>query len=472
MQIRLFNNNVRLLVVLLALAEAALLAMSISVASGILTSSGDLGIGRLFTSDVAQSVAVVVAVLIVTFLAVGLYQFNQRVTAKDIIARLIVSYAIGWLCVASVFFFVRGVQLPRTVLVLAALISFIAILCIRLLFLGTVDQNMFRRRTLIFGAGESAMNIANLRRASDRRGFKVVGYVQSGNDSEPELTVKEPNARVIQHDRQLLEIAQARQADEIVIAIEDRRGKLPVDELVECKMRGMEVLDLVGFLERETGKIRIDMLRPGWLAFSDGFSVNGVRLVVKRILDLTVSVIALVFLWPVMLLTALAIWFTEGFDKPVFYRQVRIGLFGEEFNVLKFRSMRTDAEADGKAQWAKEDDDRITRVGRFIRKTRIDELPQLLNVLTGSMSLVGPRPERPVFVEELSRSIPYYGERHSVKPGITGWAQLRYPYGSSHEDAIEKLQYDLYYIKNQNVLFDLIILLQTAEVILWGKGAR
>jgi sugar transferase (PEP-CTERM system associated) len=269
-----------------------------------------------------------------------------------------------------------------------------------------------------------------------------------------------------------MDFAIEKNADEIVVAMDDRRGNLPVRELLDAKIRGINVIDLMEFLERETGKIRIDLVSPGWLIFSSGFRTSSFRRFTKRLVDIVASAILLLVLWPIILLIALAIKLEDGFSAPVLYRQRRVGRGHELFFVLKFRSMRIDAESDGKAIWAAEDDERITRVGRFLRKYRLDELPQLFNVLRGQMSLVGPRPERPEFVEGLRESIPYYAERHSVNPGVTGWAQLRYSYGSTEEDAIEKLQYDLYYVKNQSLILDIMIILQTVEVVLWSKGSR
>jgi sugar transferase (PEP-CTERM system associated) len=237
-------------------------------------------------------------------------------------------------------------------------------------------------------------------------------------------------------------------------------------------LSGVAVIDIVDFLERESGKVRLDVLNPSWIIFSPGFDRSRFRETSKRALDVVASIALLVVALPLMVLTIAAIKIEDGLGAPVLYRQQRVGRGGRLFNVLKFRSMRTDAEQPGQAVWARKQDARVTRIGAFIRKVRIDELPQVVNVLKGDMSLVGPRPERPEFVASLEDRIPYYRERHCVKPGITGWAQLCYPYGSSEHDAAEKLQYDLYYIKNHSFVFDLMILLQTAEVVLWGQGGR
>jgi sugar transferase (PEP-CTERM system associated) len=267
-------------------------------------------------------------------------------------------------------------------------------------------------------------------------------------------------------------LARSLHADEIVIAADDRRGNLPVQELLDARLAGIDVIELSEFLERETGKIRVDLLKPSCLVFAQGFRTDRVRRNIKRMFDVLASAALLLVAAPLMLVVALAVKCDEGWRAPLLYRQTRVGRGGAAFDVLKFRSMTVDAEADGKARWASENDSRITRVGRILRKYRLDELPQFFNVLRGDMSLVGPRPERPCFVSDLQKSIPFYTVRHTVKPGLTGWAQLRYSYGATEVDALQKLQYELYYVKNHSLLLDILILLQTVEVILWGKGAR
>jgi sugar transferase (PEP-CTERM system associated) len=327
---------------------------------------------------------------------------------------------------------------------------------------------MFKRRVLVFGAGRRAGSIARLRRRSDRRGFSVVSYLTADGD-EPGFV--EPSA-VIAHPNSLLAYCEENFVDEIVVAMDDRRRGFPMEQLLECRLEGIEVIELVTFLERETGKVRLDVLNPSWMIFSDGFRQGRIHSVLERIFDVAASLLLLLVALPFMLLTALAIKLEDGLRAPILYRQTRVGQYGRPFRLMKFRSMRIDAEKEGAPIWASKNDSRITRIGSFIRKTRIDELPQILNVLRGQMSFVGPRPERPEFVSRLNERIPYYRERHSIKPGLTGWAQLCYPYGSSENDAVEKLQYDLFYVKNHSPLFYLAIVIQTVEVIVWGKGAR
>jgi sugar transferase (PEP-CTERM system associated) len=283
---------------------------------------------------------------------------------------------------------------------------------------------------------------------------------------------------VIRLDGSLSGFCEEHQVQEIIVAMDERRrnresgGGLPLDELLSCRMSGIEVCDVQAFIEREAGKLDIELLQPSWMVFSDGFVHGTLRTGTKRAFDVLASVGLLLVTWPVMLITALAILAESSFKGPVLYRQQRVGLDGRYFEVTKFRSMHIDAERDGKAVWAAENDPRVTRVGAIIRRIRIDELPQIFNVLRGDMSFVGPRPERPEFVQDLEGRIPYYSHRHRIKPGITGWAQLCYPYGASLADSQEKLQYDLYYLKNHSLLLDLIILIQTVDVVLVGEGAR
>jgi sugar transferase (PEP-CTERM system associated) len=259
--------------------------------------------------------------------------------------------------------------------------------------------------------------------------------------------------------------------DEIVVALSERRGgSMPLRELLDCKIYGVKVVDIATHFEKTLAQIKISHVNAGWLIFGDGFNQGMWRTFVKRSFDLLFSGLLLLLSSPIMLLTALLVRLESR--GPVFYKQERVGLNGTTFDVVKFRSMRTDAEKDGKPRFASKNDDRVTRVGRFIRRVRIDELPQLFNVLRGEMSLVGPRPERPFFVDDLTTKVPYYAVRHSVKPGVTGWAQVRYEYGSTLEDSVEKLQYDLYYVKNHTLFLDLLILLETVVVVLTGKGAR
>jgi sugar transferase (PEP-CTERM system associated) len=406
-------------------------------------------------------------VMVVSLLALGLYSARQRARIGGVAVRIGVALVAGITVIALFFYLLPGLHIGRGVLVIATLGAVAGLALSRIVFSRLVDESVFKRRVLVYGTGKNAAPIANLRRRSDRRGFTLVGFVQA--DAEVSTVARE---NIIESNVRLSELCAEHDVDEVVVAMEDRRRGFPILELLECRLAGIDVTELLTFLERETGRVRIDVLNPSWMIFGEGFRRDPLRRFSARAVDLVASSLILFITWPVMLATILAIKLEEGWRAPVFYAQQRVGLGGKGFNVLKFRSMRQDAERDGKAQWATKGDARVTRTGAFIRKVRIDELPQILCVFRGHMSFVGPRPERPSFVTELSEKIPYYVQRHCVKPGITGWAQLCYPYGSSEQDALEKLQYDLYYIKNNTLLFDLAILLQTVEVVFMGQGGR
>jgi len=367
---------------------------------------------------------------------------------------------------SAIFYLIPSLFLGRGTIAIALLSAFIGIALFRRMIYWR-EPSIFKRRILVLGAGENARAITELRRKSDQFGFSIVGFAHLRG--EKDVLDKD---KIIFLDRPLKDFVIHHDIHEIVLAVNDRRKALPIHDLLECKMSGIDILDMLSFFERETSKIRLDQLHPSWLIFSDGFSQDPFRHASKRLFDVVCSLFLLAISWPFMLIAVIAIGLEDGWKSPILYRQVRVGEFGRPFQVLKFRSMREDAEKNGLAQWAKKNDSRVTRVGGLIRKIRIDELPQIFNVLRGDMSFVGPRPERPQFVVQLCEKIPYYEERHRVKPGITGWAQLLYPYGSSEKDAMEKLQYDLYYVKNHSLFLDFLIMLQTAEVILFGKGAR
>jgi sugar transferase (PEP-CTERM system associated) len=409
--------------------------------------------------------AVFGAAVIVGLTAMGLYQVRQRLKVEAVLIRMLVGLGFAAVGLTLVYYAIPDLGLGRGWWALSFTFTLLLLVGSRAVSARLVDQDIFRRRVLVFGAGKRAASLLQLRRRSDRRGFQIVAFVPVPD--EPRAIQDE---RVDPSPGTLAELARTHDAEEIVIAMDERRRNFPIKELLDCKFAGVDVIDVVAFLERESGKVKIDLMDPSWLIFSEGFTRRSSRMVMFRLFDLVVSLIAVAIGWPVFVLTALAILIDDG--RPVFYRQTRVGLLGKEFELLKFRSMTKNAEQNGEAQWAQRNDDRVTKVGAWIRKLRFDELPQLWNVIKGDMRLVGPRPERTEFVKALSQKIPYYHERHCVKPGLTGWAQLSYPYGSSERDALEKLQFDLYYVKNQSLIFDLMILLQTVEVVIWGKGAR
>jgi sugar transferase (PEP-CTERM system associated) len=405
--------------------------------------------------------------VILAMVSMGLMSRRLRDRMAGIALRIVLGVGAGAIFGTLLLGLAPEHRPPFAQVAMFAFLSFALLVMLRAIASGLVDDDLFKRSVLVYGSGINAGRVQQLRRRADQRGFKVVGFVPALNE---ERVI--PADRLIGIDKRLSDLARELEIDEIVVAMDDRRQKFPLKELLDCRLAGVEITELATFLERETGKVYLDILVPSWMIFGTGFRRDFARLYSERAFDLLASIALLLIASPFMLLTMLAIKLEDGISSPILYGQPRVGYGGRVFRVLKFRSMRVDAEKDGKARWAQANDDRVTRVGRFIRKTRIDELPQLLNVLRGHMSFVGPRPERPEFVKQLSETIPYYEERHAVKPGITGWAQLCYPYGASEQDAVEKLQYDLYYVKNHGLLFDILILLQTVEVILLGKGAR
>jgi len=459
------KSFIRTPLLLLAFVETCILASSVYFAALIVF--GNLMDAERIIGPLAPKAGIVAVVLLASLIAMGLYHFHQRFYFREAVARVLVGLIAGFLVLAVIFYGLPIFSLSREVASIAAGYSLVLLLLVRLYLVRTVDENAFRMRTIVYGAGDRAASISDLRRRADRRGFVIVGNIAAPGD-----TGIHTNNSLQSNGLSILDLAIENNADEIVVAMDDRRGNFPIRELLDAKLRGIDVIDILEFLERETGKIRIDLVSPGWLIFQPGFRKSRTRLFAKRTIDTLASGLLLVLTWPIMLLIALAIKIEDGLRAPVMYRQIRVGRGNRNFSVLKFRSMRVNAESDGKAVWATENDSRVTKVGDFLRRSRLDELPQVFNVLAGDMSLVGPRPERPEFVESLRESVPYYSERHTVKPGVTGWAQVRYSYGASEEDAAEKLQYDLYYVKNQSVILDILIILQTVEVVLWGKGAR
>jgi sugar transferase (PEP-CTERM system associated) len=463
---RFFQLFLKVPIVLLAAIEGALFFFAPYLASSILLGPEQLesaaGSGWLLPTALLFSVFCVAS-----HFAFGLYTARQRAGTIGLLVRVAAGCLNGAALSALTYFFVPSLAIPREVLGLTALVAAAFSGVTRALFERIVDQDTFKSRVLVYGAGQRASSLMQLRRRSDQRGFRLVGFMATEGDR-----VSVPGDRLLPRPRDLLLWARDNQIQEIVVAMDDRRLGFPVLELLDCRMAGIDILELPTFLERETGKVRLDVLNPSWIIFGEGFRNSLLQRALERGLDVVASAGLLLLASPIMLLAMIAIKIEDGWRAPVLYRQARVGRNNETFNIVKFRSMRTDAERPGEAVWAVRDDPRVTRVGAVMRKTRVDELPQLFAVLRGDMSFVGPRPERPEFVARLEQQIPYYRERHTVKPGITGWAQLCYPYGASDKDALEKLQYDLYYVKNRSLLFDLAILIQTVEVVLWGKGAR
>jgi sugar transferase (PEP-CTERM system associated) len=325
----------------------------------------------------------------------------------------------------------------------------------------------YRERILIVGAGESARHLARWMGDNLRSEYQLVGFAD--NDAARIGDIVAMGARVLTRFSELRQFSLGR-VDRIIVAVDEKRGKLPMAELVQLRFAGLEIEEAASFFERTSGQLAVETMLPSWLVFSDGFKVSVVRRIAKRLGDIAVSLVVLILTAPVMLVTAALIALESR--GPVLYRQRRMGRNGVEFDMLKFRSMVQDAEQKSGPTWAGQNDPRVTRIGRVIRKLRIDELPQVINVFRGEMSFVGPRPERKHFVEQLQKEISYYSLRMTVRPGITGWAQVQYRYGATVEDALYKLKYDLFYIKNSNALYDLWILIKTVKVVFMGSGAR
>ncbi len=404
---------------------------------------------------------------VVALSAFGLYRRDFEEGMGSMLFRVGASFVLILAGMALVYYIFPGIYLGRGALGAACLIGLSTIALGRLIFFRWADLDILKHRVLVLGTGTRAAKVMDLLRVRDNhRHMHVVGFL-------PLQGVHHfvDHSLILPDQAKLSEIVDKYQIDEIVIAIRERRGGgLPVNELLDCRLKGIHVVELSTFFERERGQVQLESLNASWMVLSQGFHQGIVRDLVKRLFDLFVSFTILILSLPVMLLTMLLIAWESGF--PILYRQERVGQGGRIFTIYKFRSMVQNAEKDGKPQWAQAGDARVTRVGNVIRMLRIDELPQIFNVFRGDMSFVGPRPERPFFVDQLIEQIPYYASRHSMKPGISGWAQVRYAYGASLEDAIEKLQYDLYYVKNHTFFLDLLIMFQTVQVVLFGKGAR
>ena len=458
--IRIFNHYVHRAALRGILFDLCLVLMVAVVAVGMQVSSVDQALPMAGTQVVSFA-----ACLFAINSASGLYESAPRGSAGRAVARALAVLLIA-LPLAYIIFGLLPESFTNRQSVQMSMMAGVSALVLRRAYLSHSAAVSGRTRILIFGAGTAAQLVGETLRANDPNAL-IVGYVPGPNEREPAV----PLHQILALNGTLPDLARRLNVDEIVVALTERRsGSMPLRQLLDCKVSGIKVYDLNTHFEKTLGQIRVDFLSASWLIFGDGFNQGTWRTAVKRVFDIVSASLLCLLASPVMLLAAIAIKLESR--GPVLYRQERVSLNGRPFSIAKFRSMRADAEKDGKPQWAAANDNRVTRVGQFIRRVRIDELPQLFNVLCGDMSLVGPRPERPFFVEQLTQDIPFYALRHSVKPGVTGWAQVRYHYGSTVEDSLEKLQYDLYYVKNHTLFLDLMVLLETVGVVLTGKGAR
>jgi sugar transferase (PEP-CTERM system associated) len=461
--IRLFKHYVAYGVLLLCFADFAVLALA-AEAGWVLRLQQIGKVADPFYHRLPQLLSFTFAIQ-AAMIGVGVYSAESLQALRFAAARLLVGISLGAILISLLFFLLPELTLWRSNSLYSMLIAFVLLLMVRVLLGGFAGGDSFKRRVMLLGAGRRAKRVVEL---SKRPGanFLITGIIDM-KDAPAEID-SAVSRTVIPSLREYVDNSEA---NEVVLALDEQRDNIPFDDLLRLKTTGVHISDLSTFLERETGRVDLDSVQPSWLIFSDGFSSGrSASLVLKRSFDLLVSALLLLLASPIILITALLVKLES--PGPAFYRQVRVGRYGETFEILKLRSMRKDAEAGGKAIWAQKGDDRVTRVGKIIRLIRVDELPQLWTVLKGGMSFVGPRPERPQFVTELEEKIPYYAERHMMKPGITGWAQINYPYGASLDDARHKLEYDLYYTKNYSLFLDVLIILQTMRVLLWAEGAR
>ena len=460
--VRLFKHYIPHAVLLLGVLDLCLLLLAADIAWQFRAGQIDTDPGSL-TSRLLPVAGFSITTLS-AMIAVGVYGPQALRSMRFASARLLVAVSIAIIVLALVDFLLPGQTYWRSTLLYAMILAVILLIINRVVTGSILGTTAFRRRILVLGAGDRARRLLALSQKPES-GFKVVGLVDmTGAPDAVEGAVERSQIP------DLSKHVAGLHASEVVLALEERRNALPLKDLLRVKTAGVYVNEFSSFLERETGRVDLDTLNPSWLIFSDGFSSGrAVSSVAKRAFDIAASGLLLALTFPVIAIFAVAVKMDS--KGPAFFRQKRIGLYGQTFELIKLRSMRTDAEKDG-SQWAQHNDPRITRVGNFIRKVRIDELPQVWTVLTGHMSFVGPRPEVPTFVAELDEQLPFYAERHMVKPGITGWAQINYPYGASIADARHKLEYDLYYAKNYTPFLDLLIMLQTLRVILWPEGVR
>ena len=412
--------------------------------------------------------SLVFAVVIVTLnIAFGMYQRADKLTSSTYLVRILLVPVIGVPLAYLIVDVLPTGRLLQENLGMAVLVALGGLLLLRHVVVLPMVANLVPHRVLVLGTGPEARLVEASLSAANLPGMTLVGFFAL--DKVKEMVVSPQ--RVIARNSPLAQTVRQLRINEIIVAVRQQRGGvLPLRSLLDCRLDGVRVTDLSHFFERVHGQVPIESLKASWLIYGSGYRQNWRRTFMKRVFDVLVAAALLAVTFPIMLVTAIAIWLEDG--APVIYRQQRVGARGATFTLLKFRSMAKNAEQDGKASWATVNDARVTRVGRFLRRTRIDELPQLINVLKGEMSFVGPRPERPEFVAMLTDQIPFYAVRHSVKPGLTGWAQVRYSYGATVEQSVKKLEYDLYYVKNHTLILDLVILLETVRVVLLGEGAR
>ncbi|MBT8152135.1 MAG: TIGR03013 family PEP-CTERM/XrtA system glycosyltransferase [Gammaproteobacteria bacterium] len=470
--IRLFKHYVPTVLILLAAIEAALLFVSLLAGYAIRFAFFDgIALDASFLDrPLLIGALVYTVVMLLCTTAMGVYSAGLRGGNAPMAVRTVVAYCLlGTAVLTLLYYLIPALYMGRGVLFYSVVAALVLVVPVRWAFLRLVDAESLRDRVLVLGVGEQANKLATYLASGHAGVARIVAFIQTTSDEK--VAVK---GEIAQRDVSLAELVNLYEANEIVVALDDRRSgqgsAFPLDELFDCKMQGIRITDAITVCERELGVVPLSAISPGWLVFSTGFAGGQLVESAKRASDVFIALVLLLLTWPLMLIAAIAIVLESG--RPVFYQQTRVGLGGKTFSIFKFRSMVVNAEKEGEAVWATAKDSRVTHVGAVLRNTRIDELPQLWNVLRGDMSFVGPRPERPEFVQGFAETLPFYNERHRVKPGLMGWAQLNYPYGASDEDAEQKLRYDLYYVKNKSLMLDLVIMVQTVQVILLGMGVH
>ena len=461
--IRVFRHYVSKMAIILLLFEMMILLMAVIMALLWLSDSpSPQHFGNVYLYSLAFAL-----MLILSMSTFGMYQYSATKDIRNTLLRIIPSFVLGFALFSILIQLMPMIRFGGATRNLSFALGAAGIMATRVAVFTSTQSTMLEARLIIVGSGAMAKECMTL--IAERLGFSRFNVVGCVTLMGEECCV--PKSTLLPGASSLLDLARQHDVHEIVVSVSDRRnGAFPVQQLLECALGGIKVIDVATFFEREASQIRIDTLQPSYLIFGGGFDQSFLRAAVKRSFDLIASSAICLMTLPIMLATALWIWMDDG--GPIFYRQERVGKDGRIFVVLKFRSMRNDAESDGKPAWAARNDPRVTKIGHWIRKLRIDELPQIINVFKGDMSFVGPRPERAFFVNQLNAEIAYYNVRHGIKPGITGLAQVRYEYGASIADAVQKLQYDLYYVKNNSLFLDLLILIETVQVVLLGKGSR
>lgn len=420
-----------------------------------------------FTHAIWIRILVITLVYQISLYYHELYEIKRVQKIFDLSVRIIQALGAACIILAGIYYVYPPLILGRGIFLIGLFLLIFFIVSWRFLYQCVIQKNLFSEKLLLIGSGNLASLIAREIAGNFDSGYKIAAIVDNPNHSDLAKQLEVESRSDYQH---ICTMAKINGIKKIVVALDEKRGKFPSAVLLDCKMKGLTIVDGVSFYETLAGKILALQINPSSLIFSEGFRRNKFTLWGKRFLDIVLSAVGLVISVPLMLLTAIAIKATS--KGPVFFKQTRVGQWEKPFSVIKFRTMLKNAETHTGPIWAEKDDPRITKIGKILRTLRLDELPQFWNVVKGNMSFVGPRPERPVFVKKLKDKLPYYAERHTVKPGITGWAQISYGYGASEEDALKKLEYDLFYIKHLSLLMDLLIVVKTLKIVILGKGAR